>query len=119
MPTLSDHVVIARRNETFCHYLLSEDKHLDWVVTAFFYSAIHYVEAYLARAGTHSQFHRTRDSSIARDVNIRPLYDDFNDLKNDSIQARYQGFVASRSDITSRIKPSLERIRERILSLIT
>ena len=118
MPDLNDHLTVARRNEGFCQYLLSEDKYLDWAVTAFFYSAIHYVEAYLAKTSTHSQYHRTRDSSICRDVNIRGLYDDFSDLKNDSIQARYQGFIASRSEITSRIKPSLEKIRNHILALI-
>ena len=118
MPSKDDHIKIAKRNEVFSRELLSEGKNLDWVVTIIFYSAIHYVEAYMATKNRHSGSHRNRDSEIENDSNLSPLYDDFSDLKNDSIQCRYHGYTFPLNDVISRIKPSLKFIRSHISNLL-
>ena len=118
MPLKDNHLKIAKSNEDFSRELLSEGKNLDWAVTVIFYSAIHYVEAYMATQDQHSGSHRMRDSEIGRDTNLRPLYDDFNDLKNDSIQCRYQGYTFPLNEINSRIQQSFDVVRSHILGLL-
>lgn len=91
---------------------------MDWAVTGMFYTAIHYVEAYMAKQGVHSAFHSRRDSAIQQDKKLCIIYDDFNDLKNDSIQARYQGYAFPLEEILARIQPSLNNVRGHVLSLL-
>lgn len=118
MPNLDEHLQIAKTNTSFSQYLISEQRFLDWAVTGMFYAAIHYVEAYLANQNVHSSFHSRRDSAIQQDVNLCIIYDEFSDLKNDSIQTRYYGFTFPLADILSRIQPSLNRIRSYIVGLL-
>ncbi len=118
MPNLDEHLQIAGNNISFSQSLISEQRYLDWAVTGMFYAAIHYVEAYLADKNVHSSFHSRRDSAIQQDVNLCIIYDEFSDLKNDSIQTRYYGFIFPLSEIVSRIQPSLNTIRNHISSLL-
>jgi hypothetical protein len=118
MPRDRDHLRIAENNERFSQFLLSNHVYLDWAVTGMFYAAIHYVEAYLATQNRHSDFHRLRDSSILQIPQLAPLYDDYNDLKNDSTQARYLGHDFTPQDITSRIQPSLTAVRNHISTIM-
>lgn len=118
MPDVNTHLRVARNNEDFSRDLISENRYLDWAVTGIFYSAIHYVEAYLATQAIHSASHRGRDTEIYSDTNLRHIYDEISDLKNDSTQTRYQGYVFSQSEILSRIRPCLERVKSHIQSLL-
>lgn len=119
MPRARDHLRIANNNEQFSQFLISNRVHLDWAVTGMFYAAIHYVEAYLAIQNRHSGSHRLRDSSIQHIPELALLYDDYNDLKNDSTQARYYGHDFTPEEIASRIQTSLNTVRNRILTLIS
>lgn len=120
MPNKAEHLHIAQSHEGFSDYLITNDKHLDWAITGIFYVAIHYVEAYLDhKLQYHSASHRTRDSTMARMGHLRSIYDEFNDLKNDSIQARYFGTNFTLSDIDSRTKPSLKKIKTHVDGLLS
>jgi hypothetical protein len=49
MPEASAHIEKAKHNEKFAVAVRGlNTEFLDWVVTAYFYSALHYLEAYLA-----------------------------------------------------------------------
>ena len=67
----------------------------DWAVTATFYAAVHYVEAYFAKCKPpiHSTLHKTRDSSIQRDPVLKPLYSTYRELENQSRNARYEAHI--------------------------
>jgi hypothetical protein len=114
MPRDRDHLHIANNNEQFSQFLMTNRAHLDWAVTGMFYAAMHYIEAYLATQNIHSGSHRMRDSSIYHNPVLSIIYDDYNDLKNDSIQARYYGHNFTLVDITSRIQSSLNTVKSHI-----
>lgn len=119
MPPRDDHRAKAEHDEQFVHSLdLSTTPYLDWAITALFYAALHYVEAYFATMKRHSPDHRTRDSAIQRDSRIRSLYADYNELKNYSINARYYMVPFGESDARNHLLPCLENIRSRVLPLL-
>ena len=114
MPTKAEHVRKAEHDETFVSSLdLNSTPYLDWAITALFYSGLHYVEAYFATRGIHSADHRTRDSAIYRDINIRQLYNDYNELKNHSINARYYAVPFTPADVGN-LQPRLVAIKRHV-----
>lgn len=114
MPNKDEHIKKAQEDELFVDSLdFQKPGHLDWAITALFYAALHYIEAYFATRKFHSADHRTRDSSIQRDVSIRHLYKDYNELKNFSINARYYMVRFNATDVAT-LKPRLETIRREI-----
>ena len=118
MPSKADHQRKAQHDEQFVSsFDLATTPFLDWVITALFYSGLHYVEAYFATRGLHSADHRTRDSAIQRDVNIKQLYDDYSELKNFSINARYY-MVGFTPDEVRYLQARLEAIRRHVSSYL-
>jgi hypothetical protein len=112
VPNKDEHLKKAQLDETFVGSLdISKPGHLDWAITALFYAGLHYVEAYFATRKVHSPDHRTRDSSIRRDVSIRQIYKDYNELKNFSINARYYMYPFGAADLAS-LQPRLEKIKQ-------
>lgn len=119
MPQKHEHVAKAKHDEEFVNSLdLSTTPYLDWAITALFYAALHYVEAYFASMKRHSPDHRTRDSAIQRDSRIRALYNDYSELKNFSINARYYVTTFSPRDVTVDLLPRLANIRTRITPML-
>jgi hypothetical protein len=83
MPEASAHVEKAEHNERFATAVRGlSSEFLDWVATAYFYSALHYLEAYLAAnpAEKHPSTARydTRPFSAQDiDANLIPRFDSF------------------------------------------
>lgn len=74
MPLKSEHLTKAQANEKFADSLdASVYPNADWALTALFYSAVHYVEAYFATKSIHSVDLRARDSAIRRDVKLEGI----------------------------------------------
>ncbi len=119
MPTKAEHQRKAEHDERFVSSLDgATTPYLDWAITALFYSGLHYVEAYFATRGVHSADHRTRDSAVQRDLNIKQLYNDYSELKNFSINARYY-MVAFKPDDVRDLQGRLESIRRHISPYLT
>ncbi len=59
MADSAPHIEKAKRNLEFARKGIKED-YAEWVVVAEFYSAIHYIEATLAKLGKHSDSHMQR-----------------------------------------------------------
>lgn len=119
MPNQADHLKKAQHNESFVKsFNLNSTPFLDWVITGMFYSALHYMEAYFAKQKFHSPDHRTRDSNIQRDSNLRKLFVAYSELKNFSVNARYaiKEFVAS--DVKGTLQPHLDLVRSTIIPLL-
>ena len=118
MPLKQDHILKAQANEAFA--LSLDDKrtsNIDWIITALFYSAIHYVEAYLANLNIHPTTHRARDSAIERDLRLKDIFEDYGELKNYSINARYYMVHFSSADVSYLIS-CLNRIKSNVASLL-
>lgn len=119
MPSKNQHLQKAQHDENFVASLdIHTTPFLDWAVTGLFYAAVHYVEGYLATIGKHSPDHRVRDSAIQRDKKIRGIYDDFNELKNCSINARYYVVPFTPQGLTQNLIPRLNAIKAHILQVI-
>ena len=68
---------------------------IDWALVAFFYAALHYVEAYLALRGVHITHHSRRDTVIGGDENLRTIYRQYRELKTFGYAARYETYNLS------------------------
>jgi len=91
MPDLRRHIFQAEKNERFFdQFDLDTTPFLDWAVTGLFYSALHYVDAFLAKQNVHPQTHEQRDWILARTRNISAIYAEYQELKDRSIDARYK-----------------------------
>ena len=65
MPSTNEHLAKAQGNKTFAYNLgVTTPTAIGWALTALFYSALHYVEAYNAKYGQH--FSKHEDLSRAR-----------------------------------------------------
>jgi len=119
MPGKSDHVRKAQHDERFvASFDLDSTPYLDWVITALFYSGLHYVEAYFATRSLHSADHRTRDSAVQRDPNLKQLYNDYSELKNFSINARYYMVQFTAEEVRD-LQPRLDAIRRHVSPYLT
>lgn len=93
MATKEQHVDKAHRNATFAKALtLDTQTSIEWAFISLFYSAMHYVEAYLAKksvAPILHDSHAKREKLIASTSELRSLYREYMDLKRFSMDARY------------------------------
>jgi len=122
MPSKADHISKAEHNEKFASTLNSDGSYADyrdWVVTAYFYSAIHYVEAYLSTLSRHSPDHRARDAVIGSDPDLQPIYSDYRRLKDDSTNARYSMWTPTPLDVANGVQPGHAAIKAHLLSIIS
>ena len=118
MSSVQEHRDKAEHNEFLCDEL--DNPFWDWAVTATFYAAVHYVEAYLAHGASpkHSKDHTQRDSTIQNDAVLKTVYDDYRFLKLDSIDARYRPHIPFGQGDVERAKKYLETVKAVIVPLI-
>lgn len=88
MPLLDDHLRQAERNLDFS-LSLDPGKYSDWIATGLFYTALHYVDAFLATKNQHPGKHDIRDGFVAKLHELKPLYSEYRALKDSSRNARY------------------------------
>ncbi len=94
MPSEADHLAKAERNERFSDTIASAaasaEQFQEWEVVALFYSALHYVDAYLDHSvGTHPASHRERRYAIANSPELWRMRRLYSTLYNYSLDARY------------------------------
>lgn len=65
MPLRDDHLNQAQHNLEFTESL-DPTKYSDWIATGLFYTALHYVDAFLATKGHHPGKHDVRDGFVAK-----------------------------------------------------
>lgn len=92
MPREDEHTTKAQRNESFAASLNFTDATQEmWAVTAVFYSALHYVQAYFVRggAGDDCKKHAVRFTEIKRDRKLRAISVQYEYLYSLSLLSRY------------------------------
>jgi hypothetical protein len=119
MPNKDEHIEKARGNEAFAASITPDNQpRIDWKLIVVFYAAMHYVEAYLAKAmAAHLRSHTARDSYMGRDSNLKRIYSEYQDLKYFGYSARYEMCGLTRDDITAADK-HLAVIKAHILGLL-
>lgn len=118
MSTSTQHKERAEHNEFLRDQL--NNPFWDWAVTATFYAAVHYVEAYLGKQAPpiHSKHHDDRDSNIQRDPRIRGIYDDYSLLKTESYDARYRPHISFGQADVQRVQEYLDAVKAIVVPLI-
>lgn len=115
-----EHLMVARRNEAAAH--TNEEPHPEWAVTALFYAALHYVEAYwfvtAAAQGydPHCTSHEERSPAVAKYLN--PIYKHYRALEKASRDARYRAIPFSKYDVQDLRNKRLAPLKQHILQEI-
>ena len=95
MPDSAAHRQRANENyQITTHRLAINDTDVDraWIVTAYFYAALHWVEAYLATQAPplHPRNHTQRKQLIAADPALSQIHPLYRELEDRSRDARYE-----------------------------
>ena len=121
MAKSNDHIDKARHNERFAQDVrpLNSD-YLDWVITAYFYAALHYLEAYLAAnpVEKHPTTHGERMYYVASIFSSRS-FNYFSYLKDRSESARYETRTFSDQEVESKVIPGFEFFRQEAISRLS
>lgn len=118
MPTQQQHLAQAHHNEDFINsFDLQTTPYLDWVVTGIYYTALHYVESYLALQGKHPRSDKYRDEMFQQLKDLRPIYADFRTLRDYSRGARYDIQKFSVVEVEGLIRNELNAVRQHIIAI--
>ena len=116
MPDKADHRTRAEHNEFFTKNI--DNPFFDWQVTGTFYSALHYVDAYLATKNVHPPTHAVRLGMVRTDPTLNPVFRDYRELLNESRTARYEAAtIFVQSDVTN-ARRRLELIKNAVIAHI-
>lgn len=102
MPSRDEHLKKAQENEKLADSLKgSEQASVNWKLVILFYTALHYVEAYLAKAlNIHLRSHTTRDSYVNREACLRRARVAYFHLKYFGYNARYEADCFTPKEVT-------------------
>lgn len=114
MPGTAQHLEQAQHNERFFSGI-DTDTYSDWAVIALFYSALHYVDAYLAKEGiVDPGGHDSRDEFVRRYPTTRAIWPQYRRLKSFSMSARYYAARFARGEVKGLERGSFEPIKRQI-----
>ena len=112
MPTLEEHQLNHSTNLEVVDGLLGFDNPPnDWIVTIYFYSALHLVEKTLSEQGLHSRGHRERFDNVKS--HLDQISRSYQSLYNESRQARYD-CVEITSGKVAKAKRNLDAISTKL-----
>ena len=98
MASKDDHFRKGRNNRTFAESLALRDQtEVGWALTALFYSALHFIEAYSARYGKNFYSHQERNEEVQTNPVHTAIADEYMDLNSFGWNARYTMQVYERS----------------------
>lgn len=116
MPNTEVHLRQANHNEAFFD-AIKPDLYSDWAVTVLFYSALQYVDAYLAKLGhLDPGTHEARDGFVRQYQPIREVSREYFRLKNYSVNARYYAARFSPVNVRGLHLGDFETIKARMMA---
>jgi len=110
-----EHVAQAEHNEFFVAE--TDNPFFDWKLTGIFYSALQYVDAYLATKNIHPPDHGDRNWNMGIDSKFKPILRDYRDLKNESRTARYEPPSTFNQSDVNIAQRRLDSIKKQLLPL--
>jgi hypothetical protein len=117
MPSEAEHLAAAARNKALAQFLLQQDD-ASWAAVLAFYSALHYVSAYLERVDLRAHDHQSRARFMSRLSELKPIYEDYRKLETRSRWVRYDLRRLSVAEIESLLTGELARIENAISKLL-
>jgi hypothetical protein len=110
VPTKAEHKAKAEHNE----YLVSTlaNPFFDWQVTAMFYAALQYIQAYFVAKGISPppSTHNMRNNHVSKDKILTTIYVDYRALQDESRTARYGCGFPNQADV-ARLQAHLNTIK--------
>jgi hypothetical protein len=119
--TAQEYLDQAAHNAGLAAYLrTNKTDYLDWAATCLFYSAVHYVNAFLAYSGKSIPRRHTssdpanpgRTNIVQQDSVLRSVYHDYRHLDDESRDARYELRKPKKADYDERLVRCHNRIRQ-------
>jgi hypothetical protein len=107
----------AQDNLDFVQYRLdpSDSYNRPWIVTAWFYAALHLVDAYFGLSNQHPGGHVTRNRLVANTPDLTPIWPHYLYLYDGSRDARYGLKPFSEAEVsairTAHLDPILSHMR--------
>ena len=121
MATWQEHQAKAQDNEIFGAGLSLDDQAgIEWATTSFFYSSLHYIEAFLAKLPVSPPHHnhKTRNAAVASNTDLRTIWAEYQDLTNLSQDARYRCKAMTKQKFKDRYCPALATVKAHIMGLL-
>ena len=116
MLTAQDHLNLAEKDERFAEVLSAlPQRFTEWEVAALFYSALHYVTAFLVTQGHDPESHSSRNNLVK---NLTSIGVDYRNLCSLSLDARYRGVTFTPQRVGEIRAGPFRRIKDEILSLL-
>ena len=118
-----DHLYIAEQNRELALVLLGPDaervrpRRADWAGIVAFYSAVHYVNAYLWEARRFApDNHRERNDAIGAEAALQPIREGYRLLRMFAFEARYAApFLATEADARELLEYDLRAVEAGVL----
>jgi hypothetical protein len=100
LPSKDEHLSKARENQAFAESLLTSGRaERQWGLIVRFYSAVHYVEAYLSGVNRGTATHEARRRAIRERRELAAVAASFNELYNLAWNARYLCLACPLEDV--------------------
>ena len=117
MPTTQEHLARAQQNVRFAEsFDLKTTPYLDWVVTAYFYAALHLVDALLWRKDRlNPELHEHRRDYVRQKWYLRAISGEYRSLKDHSEDARYRLITITSVRVNENIIPLYKTIESHIM----
>jgi uncharacterized protein (UPF0332 family) len=113
LPDKADHRTRAEHDEFFVKNI--DNPFFDWKVTGTFYSALHWIDAYLATQNIHPPAHSARLGIVRTDAKLQTVFRDYRELLNESRTARYEAAtIFAQGDVVT-AQRRLEKIKQAVL----
>ncbi|PJN53670.1 hypothetical protein PAEVO_03910 [Paenibacillus sp. GM2FR] len=114
MPDCKQHQDKSTSNLEVATALITLDKvPNDWIVTLYFYTALHLVEKKLADKAIHSETHSIRFRNIRQ--HLRTIFIEYQALYNESLEARYNCTEMTPGKVNN-AKQNLDSITQKLSS---
>ena len=117
MPNVSQHLSKAAHNENFAlTFWPAFPQYADWAVTAYFYAAVHLVEACFATIGIHSANHQQRNREVALRLSTVAVH--YMNLYRASRRARYDVTPLTPTQTHRLVTHHFQRFKAYVISLL-
>lgn len=115
MPTESEHLARASQNLAFAK---STTPYLDWVATAYFYAALHLVDALIWHVEKADPEDHSARRTYLRKWYLRDISPEYRSLQDFSEDARYRLITFSKPKIENKVVPLYEEIERHVKLLL-
>ena len=119
MPSYPQHLAKARSNLNFISFVVKSGAgFFDWIILAYFLTALHHVEAYFDSCyGKSYSDHMTRRRAISNDGRLSSYFTLYRQLETYSQTARYGVKEFDQQYVDKRVLPHFQRLRAGVEAL--